>query len=224
LIYVDRREAATLGRGNLSELKEYEIKELAYGDFAIVVGDKAAIFERKRTTEFPAMLTSQRVFEQLQGLKTFDGEQYLIVEGSLAYPDYIKKSYVRSPQVVGFLVAVQRSFDIEIIPSANPHQTCIWLNTLHERMTKEAKGTVKKKVFATFKRLGKTPKDIALSMLACAVGPAFADKLLKHFGTFYNVISVAATTANNLTVVEGVGKKTAEKLVDVVNAKYDRPK
>lgn len=222
VIYVDRREVGTFGQGYLNELKEYQVKELPYGDFAIVVGDQAAIFERKRTAEFPGMLFSGRIFEQLKGLCTFDGDHYLIVEGWLGLPRELakgRKGYVGDEQVMGLLVSAALSFGINIMPTGNQHQTALMLNIFHKKLMEKAKGKTKK-VFATFRRLGKKPEDLALSSLASITGAGMADKMLRAQHNLATVIDNAAVNPEELSKIEGIGPKTVQKLKDVVEADY----
>ena len=205
-ITVDYREKSS-GLIDLlkSEDVEIRIKKLSYGDY--VINDSITI-ERKTARDFLISIIDGRLFNQLSNLKRYCINPILLIEGNPLNTDINMDDMA----IRGALISAQAIWCIPVIFSRTKEET------------KDIMVMIGKQEEACMDvvplRGGYRPKRLKSKQLFVLqglpkVGPTMAKRLLEHFKTVSNVINA---TVEDLMKIEGVGKASAEKIREVIDA------
>ena len=198
-------------REKKSGIPELLIQKNAEVDFSnLIVGDyiinNQIIVERKSAEDFIQSIINNRLFEQCAKLKTKSERTLILVEGD----PYKTKHKINEQAIRGALLSILASWQIPIINSKNIDDSVEILCMLGIQSLKNSE----------FVRLqnGSRPKRIKNQTLGFlqglpGTGPTLAGRLLEHFG---NIRSIINATDEELTIIEGLGKKKAKKIVDFV--------
>ena len=207
-IIVDDREKASGIVGLLEKSGiVVKLKRLRCGDYYI---KPDWVIERKTGLDFNQSLIDGRLFKQISRLKRFYNHALLIIEGN-PFQTPIK---IDPKAIKGAILTIQSVWYLPVIHSKSIEDTCEILNMLtHYALTGDGK-------YLT--RGGYKPKRIKtrqiyfLSSLP-GIGPILAHRLLKKFKTIGNII-----TANpeELTQVDGIGRKIASNIRALLDAPY----
>jgi len=196
LILYDHREEASGVPGLLALAGvEVESASLPIGDY--IVSDRLAV-ERKSAADFTASIKDGRLFEQAERLKREFTSAVLILEGRPRLPE---------KSVNGALASLLRH-GIAVLRVKDENESADWLQIFVKQENKpdrpRARGQRKDPL---------DPERTALLALATIPGLSLikSERLLKHFGTLYNVAEAAPEQLRN---VEGIGKKTAQLIHD----------
>ena len=208
-LVVDSREKAKNTVVEYFRLKGFDVsvERLDAGDY-LVTGSENYIVERKSLPDFAKSIVDLRLWEDLKGLKRVENARpLLIVEFGRLYGGFELSS------VYGALASVVFDFGVPAIPTMNLGQTIMVL----ERLCVRALGKPSKT--PVFKRKAETLEELQMRILCSlpGVSTARAKRLLRRFGS---VRAVFNATAEELKTVELIGPRTAERIYEVVNAKY----
>jgi len=205
-IEVDFRERPS---GILEILKErdgihVEVKRLSPGDYTI---NGHIIVERKTTRDFVVSIIDGRLFSQASRLKRVTERPIVVIEGT----DIYHTGYAIDPQAIkGAITSLSISWSIPVI------------------LAKDAGGTAQFLIMAGIqdmeyqaeyvKRPGRKPKRINRLRLHILqglpdIGPKIARRMLERFGSIERIITA---DERDLALVEGIGKKRAAMIRDVV--------
>ncbi len=207
-VYVDVREG---GSGVVQELAKLGIEvvltKLDIGDY--VVSDRVGI-ERKTVDDFIQSIIDQRVFKQLSELSRAYEAPLLIIEGENLYV----RGGIKPEAVRGALVSVALDFKIPIFWTRNPKETAEVIRTIARREREEGRRRIRLGI-----RKPGTIREFQEHIVASLPGVDYvlAKRLLKRFKTVEKVI-----TANEeeLTSVQGIGRKKAKKIREVLQSEY----
>ncbi|RLJ03514.1 MAG: hypothetical protein DRP11_00540 [Candidatus Aenigmatarchaeota archaeon] len=217
MIVVDTREASKnpdIVRRLKNEVEDVEIKKLPVGDYLVVGSRKAVLVERKTSLDFVHSVSSRRMVDQLILLsRVTDVEPRILIEGSLAL---IEKFSRWSPEgVMGSVISVVEDWKIPVIFVPSKRWTVIYLAKLHRNL-----GKIKKKIHP----IRVQPKVYKLheKIRACiegipGIGPNLAHEILLHFGS---IRRLSEASPDEISQVKGVGRKRAEEIHRVLNARY----
>jgi DNA excision repair protein ERCC-4 len=207
-IYADYREERSGVPKLLRDLGVVVILEnLSVGDY--VVGE-GILVERKSVSDFVKSIFDKRLFDQVSRLKESSSRAFLIIEGDL---ERVKRYVENWNAVLGALVAIQVSFDINVLTSTDVKDTAYLIYKLAEKFEESQKRSIslvnKPKISSI-----KEAQEFVVQAFP-NVGPVLAKKLLERFG------SIRAICDADLVELQRVlGEKRGEDLYRLMNSKY----
>lgn len=182
---------------------------LPSGDY--LLSDDVAV-ERKSASDFVASILDRRLFGQATRMKVLFARALMIIEGDLTQvPHSIDIAAIRG--ALAFLT-VREGITVLQVDSAEETAAMLRVMARHAQ-----------------ERMGipvslREPKPMIEQLYAAylveglpGVGPRRAQLLLEHFGT---PASVMCATPEELAKVPGIGKKSALRIWNAVNAPYQR--
>lgn len=208
VVYADSREGNSKVIRHLTEMEmDVKIKPMAVGDYQ--VSDDVAI-ERKTAKDFVDSIVDKRLFKQARELREEFKNPLIILEGDDLYTGFINPNAIR-----GSIASMALDFGISIIPTRNAQDTAAMIKRIAIREQTGDKVHIQT-------RTDKKPVNMWEQQLFIVeslpnIGPVNAKKLLEHFGSVSKIINASE---NELMEVEGIGKKTAQNIKKVVDAKY----
>ena len=208
-IRVDFREKAS---GIIELLREeevtLEIGQVRYGDYII---NETITIERKTARDFLISIIDGRLFNQLSNLKKNCIHPLLLIEGNPFETDLQFDPLA----IKGALVSTQAIWYIPIVSSESIQETKnIFL--MMGRQEESSSDVVPLRGGYRPKRL-KSRQLYVLQGLP-QVGPTVAGRLLDHFGS---VSKMMQASIEELMRVEGIGKDSAKKIRDVLDAEWN---
>lgn len=209
-VVVDEREKPSGVPDLLKELGlQVEYRMLDVGDY--VVSPECAV-ERKEERDFIKSLYSGRLLDQAHRLCEAYDHPLLIVEGDLSL--FIKKM-ARPRTFWGALTTLTLEYGLNVFFTPDTRQTADLIYTLakHRSFVRPKGPLIRKK-----------PRTEALEKMQLllvsslpGVGPKLANRALKRFGTVRKVFSASVA---ELSSVDGIGRKKAEKMAKLLDAHY----
>jgi ERCC4-type nuclease len=207
-ITVDYRERAS-GLIELLQKEEVcvEIRKVAYGDYLI---NDAITMERKTGRDFLVSLIDGRLFSQMSNLKRHCIHPVVLIEGNpfKAGLDFDEVA------IRGALISIQAIWYVPIIYSRSKEETrdIILMIGKQEEACKDVVPL----------RGGYRPRRLKSRQLYILqglprVGPSAAKRLLEHFRSVSKVINAPV---EDLIQVDGIGKTSAERIREVLDAEY----
>ena len=208
-IRVDFRERAS---GIIDLLREeevtLEIGKIPYGDYVI---NEAITIERKTARDFLISIIDGRLFNQLSNLKKKCIHPLLLIEGNPFGTDLQFDPLA----IKGALLSTQAIWYIPIVSSESIQETKnIFL--MMGRQEESSSDVVPLRGGYRPKRL-KSRQLYVLQGLP-QVGPTVARRLLDHFGS---VSKMMRASIEELMTVEGIGKDSANKIREVLDAEWN---
>ncbi len=197
MIIVDYREKHLIDKLNEKDI-EYEIEKLDVGD--IIIGD--IIIERKTSMDLEASIIDGRFFNQIKNLKENCDKTLILIEGNNFYR--LNKNAIR-----GAILSAILDFDVKVIQTRDIDETCEFIKIMKNKQNKQNK-TLK---LVNIKKSSDT-KKIKLAMLSCLPGISYkkASIILEHFGSIKNFVN----SLNKIDQIDGIGKKTKEKIIEII--------
>ncbi len=208
-IYVDSRElASTVAR----ELLEFGIiskpRMLDVGDY--VLSDRVVI-ERKTTEDFLQSIVDKRLMEQAVRLKQSYQRPIMILEGEGLY----SKRGIHPNAIRGALASVAVDFGMPILFSQDEKETASFINVILKREREERRGEVQ--IRGEKKVLTLKEQQEYLIVGLPNVNITLAKRLLREFKSVQGVFKA---TPEKLEKVQGIGRKKAEEIRNVLTAEY----
>jgi ERCC4-related helicase/ERCC4-type nuclease len=209
-IVVDVRELRSDVVSEMDKLgAEVEVRTLPVADY--VLSDKVAI-ERKTAEDFLSTLIDRDPFGQIRALADSYENPILIIEGK----DLYTGRNIHQNAIRGMLASIVVDFNVPILFSDNAEDTAAMLYIIARR----AQAETKREPFLHGKKSTKTLKEQQEYLISSipAIGPVTARALLTHFQSVEAIINARE---EELVKVRGIGKITAQRIRDVVSAKYE---
>lgn len=209
-VYADSREAKS---GVVKKLFERGIGintgNLDVADY--VLSDRVAV-ERKSVDDFiESLIKKEKLFNQLFRLKRSYQKPILLIEG-----DNIYKRAVNPNAVRGALAAITIDMSIPMLFTRTPDETADMLATIASREQKFKHRKASPHADKSKRSLQEQQEYIVAAI--SNIGPVIARNLLKHFGTVEDIVNASK---EELVKVPNVGKKTAEKIKELLTTPYD---
>lgn len=203
-VLVDDREvrAGTVAALRALEGVEVDVVRLAAGDYEV---DNTFVFERKTLPDLALSIQDGRLFRQARVLASLRAGQRgaLILEGTSAD---LADCNMRREAIQGALIAVTIFFGIPVLRSMDCEESA----RLMVYAARQAKWFGARALPRHGKRpRGKRKAQLALLQGLPCVGPERAQRLLDRFGSVEAVLTAAT---EELTAVDGIGKRTARKI------------
>jgi DNA excision repair protein ERCC-4 len=205
-ITIDYREAAS----GLSDLLKdsgalVEIEKLSYGDY--IINDMITI-ERKTAKDFLVSIIDGRLFSQLSNLKKFCNHPILLIEGN---PYKTSHNFDRMA-IKGALISSKTIWYVPVIFSRTKEDSRDILLMISRQ--------VSVCIDVVPLRGGYRPKRLKSKQLYILqglpkIGPKLAKRLLRHFKSVSKVMNASVRA---LTEVDGIGKISAERIREVLDA------
>jgi len=210
-IICDNRENPSILK-KLSEHSAIETRQLSCADY--ILSDRVAC-ERKTCEDFLNSLVDGRLFSQVKELRQTYRYPMLILEGENLY----SARKIHPNAIQSALVTVMLDFGVPVIFSRDEDETVSFLYNIARREQEEGKREV---VYRTEKRaytLEERQRFVVESLPN--VSSILAQRLLEHFGTIKEIVNAGE---NELQEVEGIGKKIAAEIREVLEGKYKSAK
>ncbi len=208
VIYADSREK---GSGVLKELQSLGVKlvlrQLDVGDYVL---SKRVCVEFKAVDDFVNSILDGRLMAQMRALTRYQ-RPLLVVQGG----DWYSQRNVHPNAIRGALSAISVSFGVPILTTQNDKDTASLLALIARR---EKDGGIGAAEFAAPRPQNEQEELVAVVAQLHGVGPVLAPKLLAFFGTLRDL---ANASVDDLTSVEGIGKKKAEEIYAALTRRFE---
>ena len=208
IVFVDSREGNSKVIRHLSEMEvDVKIQSMAVADYQ--VSDEVAI-ERKTAKDFVDSIIDKRLFNQARELSEEFKRPLMILEGDDFYNGMIHPNAIR-----GSIASIAIDFGISIIPTRNSEDTAAMIKRIAVREQKGEKIPIQ--IRTDKKPLSLYEQQLFIVESLPNIGPVNAKNLLEHFGSVEKIFNASES---ELQEVEGIGKKTAKNIRDVIESKY----
>lgn len=209
-VVVDRREMRSGVPSTLRSMGlKVDFKSLSVGDYIIPSG---YVIERKAAPDFVNSLFTGRLFDQASRLSKAYDEYLIIVEGDLSS---VLDKLPNPRGVWGAMASLIYDYGSRIIFTNSVIETADLLYVLAERGTrgKPVRPLIYRKIRA------RTSEEIGINVLGNlpGIGPILAERMLTHFGNLNRIFSASAA---ELSKVEGIGRKKANSIAEVIQAQH----
>jgi Fanconi anemia group M protein len=210
-VVVDSREGASSVAASLSNFGlKIRFEELPVGDY--IVSDQVCV-ERKQVKDFAASIQDGRLFQQAVNIRRTFRRPVFIIEGESLF------SVSLSPEAVrGALISLAVDYGIPILWSRTPSETALFISRMAIREQHEFG---RSRPVVRDERKPVLDNDLREYVVASLPGidSSRAKNLLMHFGSIGGVFNAST---KELEAVEGIGEKTAARLVELINSPYER--
>ncbi|MDV3293284.1 MAG: helix-hairpin-helix domain-containing protein [Nitrososphaerales archaeon] len=211
-VVADERERASGVPDELSKLNvRVYFSQLPVADY--VLNPEIAV-ERKSVRDLVSSVYDSRLFYQAAKLAASYAKPYLLIEGDSKEVEKVAKNL---KSYYGAISNITLAYGLRMLFTANPRETAIAIA--------ELLGHARAKPLAALPA-DRPPraKSIPLQQVYTVsslpgVGRKLAEKLLLKYGTPRNVMGL---TAGEMSMTQGLGWKRAEKIKEVLDAKYTR--
>ena len=201
-ITADDRERKCEVVSLLSEAENIDltVQRLSLGDYTI---DGLLIVERKTLKDFAVSIVDGRLFKQMIRLANSSIRSALILEGTATD---VADAGVAREAMQGALIMASLILGIPVLRSKSPRETARLIVYIAGQIAAVARGGVHRRGYRPKTR---HKRQLYILQGLPGIGPEKAERLLDRFGS---VESVMHAGAGELESVEGIGKKTAEKI------------
>ncbi len=204
VVIADYREKEVIS--NLRELgAEVNEMNLEIGDF--IASDKI-VFERKQHSDFVSSIIDGRIFEQAENLKKNFSKPIVIIEGN-------SNREITDNALKATIASLLTNYEISLISTKNTHDTAKLIFWTAKKEQEENKNSVVFKVGKKPKSVKRLQEEIVASIPG--ISAVLSKRLLKHFGSVEKTFSASE---QELTKVDGIGRKLAKRIIDVLNKNY----
>jgi ERCC4-like helicases len=212
-ILADTREIKS---GVLRYLESFgvELKTVKLDVADYVVSDDMAV-ERKTAADFEASLIDgkRNLFSQLIDLSRTYKKPVLLIEGI----DSAGDSRLNQNSIRGALLSIEFDLNVSVFYTKNEEETALLLKMMAKKEQIHEKKTVNPHGKKPAKTTGEQ-QEYTLSSIS-GVGPHAAQILLQEFGSLNNIFNASE---EELCRVKGIGKVTAKRIREVVEAEYKK--
>ncbi len=208
VVYVDTREGNSKVIRALDTIGvKVKVNTMAVADYQ--VSEEVAI-ERKTAKDFVDSIVDKRLFKQARMMMEEFKKPIMILEGNDFYSGFINPNAIR-----GAMTSIALDYGISIIPTRTEEDTAAMIKRIAIREQKGEKRSIQIRTERKPQNLWEQQLFIIESLPN--IGPVHAKRLLEHFGS---VKAVLEADEKKLQEVEGIGKKTAKNIREVVEGKY----
>lgn len=216
-IIIDHREKNSGIIEELAKDNEIEVKQLAIADFVIEGdnsdGEKQTIgIERKTKEDFLNSIIDKRLIAQLTFLRENFKHPILIIEGT---ENLYRMRDFHPNAVRGMLASIAIDFQIPTIYTRNYRDTAKIISVISKRLEKP-----KKLSSLLLQRKPLTIREQQEMVVGSfpGIGSEISKKILKNFKTIKEFINA---DTKKLQEVEKIGKKKAQKILEILEKIYD---
>jgi len=166
--------------------------------------------ELKQIPDFVASIIDGRLLEQVRDLKKNFEKAVVIIEGE---EDIYSVRKVHANAIRGMLASIVLDFGVPILYTKNPRDTAGLLAVMAQREQN------KERDFSYHDRKPRSMKEQQEFFVSAfpGIGVQTARLLLEHFATIKNIVNASK---EELTALKGVGDKTAERIMGLLEEEY----
>lgn len=208
---IDHRELSNQHKKTLEKQNDHfnlVYKALPLGDYVL---EEKIIIERKTLSDFLASVKDGRLFNQAYRLAENEIPAVLILEGEKRD---VADSNMKRNALLGTFVHLSGILGIPILRSKNYNETIFLIQSLAKQIDKlneRIKKRVKRTQFNPYKGNQKAKLDVLLAIPGLGL-----DKAISLMDKFGSVKSISNVDKKELIKVKGIGKKTAENILNVL--------
>ncbi len=167
--------------------------------------------ELKKIPDFVSSIIDGRLLDQVRGLKNNFDKAVLIIEGE---EDIYSVRKVHANAIRGMLSSIVLDFGVPVLYTKNPLDTAGLLAVMAKREQDKDRDF---SYHESKPRTMKEQQEFIISSLP-GIGVVQARNLLNYFGSIKSLVNASK---EELLALEGVGEKTAKKLLGLFSEKYD---
>lgn len=211
-VVADERERASGVPDELSKLGvRVYFSQLPVADYAL---SPEIGVERKSVRDLVSSVYDARIFSQAAKLAANYAKPYLLVEGDSKEVEQLARNL---KSYYGAISNITLAYGLRVLSTANPRETAI---ALAELLSQARAKPITRMSIETPPRAKSVPMQqvYAVSSLP-GVGRKLAERLLSKYGTPRKVMNL---TPGEMSMTPGLGWKRAEKIREVLDAKYFR--
>ncbi len=207
-IIADTREVFSGIPAMLESMAELEVKQIPVGDY--ILSERVAV-ERKRAEDFLDSLIRKKIFEQVTRLRNAYEKPVLVIEDEGLFSRNIDRR-----AIYGAIASLLTDYDIPVIRTRDTQETSFILYAIAAREQFKKK----REIALRGKKPNMSLKERQQFLVEGLpdVSSILAKRLLFHFRTVRNVMMAGM---EELMEVEGIGKKKAMKITEVMDAEWE---
>lgn len=168
--------------------------------------------ELKKVSDFVASIIDGRLLEQVKSLRNNFEKAVLIIEGE---EDIYSVRKVHGNAIRGMLSSIVLDFKVPVLYTKNPKDTASLLAV----MARREQDTSRDFSYHDRKPISVREQQEFIVSALPSIGITNAKNLLSSFGS---VRSIVNANQNDLLQVEGIGEKTADRLVSLFKEEYKK--
>ncbi|RLJ08820.1 MAG: hypothetical protein DRP16_00530 [Candidatus Aenigmatarchaeota archaeon] len=211
IIFADKRENSSQVVRHLKELAEVKEKKLELADY--IVSDRVAV-ERKTIRDFLQSIIDHRLFKQADSLISAYERPVLILEGN---PELLfLERNMHSNTIRGVFSSLALDYSLPTLWTQNSKETALQIYWLAKREQIENKREIQ--IRAKQKTLTESGLQEYIVAGLPSVSNVLSQRLLKKFKT---VRKIFTAKPEKLMKVDGVGRKKAERIWEILNKRYE---
>ncbi len=176
-----------------------------------LVSGRVAV-ELKKVPDFVASIIDGRLLEQVRGLKKNFEKAVVIIEGE---EDIYSVRKVHANAIRGMLASIVLDFGVPVLYTKNPRDTAGLLAVMAKREQDKGRDF---SYHASKPRSMKEQQEFIVSSFP-SIGVNTARILLQHFGSVKEVVNASK---EEMMKLEGIGSKTADGIIGMVEGKYSK--
>jgi ERCC4-type nuclease len=201
-IIADDRECKSEVIESLLQIEDVDvsIRRLSMGDYQI---ENRIIVERKTLKDFAISIIDGRLFKQMIHLANSKSKGVLILEGTVS--DTTELGMTREA-MQGALITVSLILGIPVLRSKDPSETAKLIVYIARQIESMAMGGIHRH---GYRPKNKRKRQLFILQGLPGVGPEMANRLLEKFSSIEGVVSASC---NELQIVDGIGKRVADKI------------
>jgi len=200
-ILVDDRERESHVVAALASMEGVEpcVKRLSVGDYVV---DNLLVVERKTHPDFVQSIRDGRLFRQAWRLASSPAPRCcIVIEGPTEGPFNLPRVAIQ-----GALITVSVRFGVPVLRSLGPEDTARLLVIAGRQHRRSDLGPPRARPVAY--RSARSTQELMLLTIR-GIGPAKANALLDRFGSLR---TLATTPVEDLSIVPGIGEKSARSI------------
>jgi DNA excision repair protein ERCC-4 len=211
-VVADERERASGVPEELSKLNvRVYFSRLPVADY--VLNPELAI-ERKSVRDLVASVYDSRLFYQAARISAAYAKPFLLVEGDSKEVEGLVKNL---KSFYGAIANVTLAYGLRVLYTANPKETAVAIAELLNHARAKPLARMPSEIPPKAKSVPQQQLYLVSSMPG--IGRKLAEKLLSKYGTPRRVMSL---TAGELALTQGIGWKKAEKIKEMLDARFTK--
>jgi Fanconi anemia group M protein len=191
-----------------------ERRQLDVGDYIIVTDNGTVAVERKTPSDYVNSLYSKHLNNQLYELSRDFTESYLVITGGfieLLFNKVVERNVLISSLISAAFKHANEGGMVSLVQLEGDYDLPLFLGSLHKKVEKGNR--------FRFPAVhgSKDSKEYVLYMMYQSLPGVGMERAKLLAERFPNVESIVNAHVTDLTDVEGIGKKTAEKILAVLH-------
>jgi len=182
--------------------------QLPVGDY--ILSDRICI-ERKTSSDLEGSIINGRLFEQLERLKASFEKPMMIIEGN--------GFRLGSNVILGTALKIYVDYGIPILWSESSLETADILSAISRR--EQEHKSHEPRLVGLKKAHSEDEWQLLILSSIPGVGTKLAKNMLKHFKNIRNIV---IADVEELTKIDKIGKKKAERIYEILNTNYESAK